>query len=159
MEKTIEITPPKGYEIDKEKSTFEKIVFKPIEEKLPECQEDLGDVKGYFTDAYSAINDNEVTLSTQNVNRNVWPTYEEAEASLYLAMLLQLRNAYNGDWVPDWNDPEQPKHAILMLEDEAVCDVVFHVRHPLVFKSPELQKKFILYPEIREYIMKAAPLL
>lgn len=77
----------------------------------------------------------------------------------YLAMLLQLRNAYNGDWVPDWNDPEQPKHAILMLEDEAVCDVVFHVRHPLVFKSPELQKKFILYPEIREYIMKAAPLL
>lgn len=37
MEKTIEITPPKGYEIDKEKSTFEKIVFKPIEEKLPEC--------------------------------------------------------------------------------------------------------------------------
>ena len=29
--KTIKINPPKGYEVDKEKSTFEEIVFKPIQ--------------------------------------------------------------------------------------------------------------------------------
>lgn len=159
MEKTIEINVPAGYEIDKEKSTFEKIVFKPVpEEKLPECWEDLEYVTGYWiNNTLEIINTCKSQASAHN--RNVWPSRKEAEASIYLAMLLQLRNAYNGDWVPDWNDPEQPKHAILMLEDEAVCDVVFHVRHPLVFKSPELQKKFILYPEIREYILRAAPLL
>ena len=35
MEKEINISIPEGYEIDKEKSTFEKIVFKKIENKLP----------------------------------------------------------------------------------------------------------------------------
>ena len=46
MEKSIKIDVPKGYEIDKEKSTFERIVFKPIiEEKLPECWEDLKSIE------------------------------------------------------------------------------------------------------------------
>ena len=38
MEKELKIEVPKGYEIDKEKSTFEKIVFKKVEDpfsKLP----------------------------------------------------------------------------------------------------------------------------
>ena len=34
-EKSINISIPEGYEIDKEKSTFTKIVFKKIESKLP----------------------------------------------------------------------------------------------------------------------------
>ena len=32
MEKNVKITPPEGYEIDKEKSTFEIIVFKKLED-------------------------------------------------------------------------------------------------------------------------------
>jgi len=34
MEKEIKITPPDGYEIDKENSTFECIKFKPIEKNF-----------------------------------------------------------------------------------------------------------------------------
>jgi hypothetical protein len=158
MEREIKINVPEGYEIDREKSTFEKIVFKPIEKKLPECWEDLGEVNGYWSDGSSGIQ-RECGAVVSSDNRNVWPTYEEAEASLYLAMLLQLRDAYNGDWVPDWDDPEQPKHVIVISGDNPVCNVVFHVRRSLVFKSPELQKKFILFPKIKEYILKAAPLL
>ncbi|HOG38227.1 MAG TPA: hypothetical protein PLD95_02030 [bacterium] len=48
MEKTVEINVPDGYEIDKEKSTFEKIVFKAIEQNLPECWEDLKSIEGYY---------------------------------------------------------------------------------------------------------------
>ena len=33
MEKELKIEIPKGYEIDKEKSTFEKIVFKKIDNR------------------------------------------------------------------------------------------------------------------------------
>jgi hypothetical protein len=32
--KQLKITPPKGYEVDKEKSTFETIIFKEIKNKL-----------------------------------------------------------------------------------------------------------------------------
>lgn len=32
MEKELKITPPIGYEIDRQKSTFEKIIFKKIPE-------------------------------------------------------------------------------------------------------------------------------
>lgn len=35
MEKELKITPPIGYEIDRQKSTFEKIVFKKIEPCKP----------------------------------------------------------------------------------------------------------------------------
>ena len=34
MEKSVKITPPEGYEVDKEKSTFENIVFKEIKKEL-----------------------------------------------------------------------------------------------------------------------------
>lgn len=37
--KEVKITPPEGYEIDKEKSTFEEIVFKPIENDFPKSWE------------------------------------------------------------------------------------------------------------------------
>ena len=48
MEKTIKITPPEGYEVDKEKSTFSEIVFKKLEPNLPMSWEELKEVKGYF---------------------------------------------------------------------------------------------------------------
>ena len=48
MEKTLKITPPEGYEVDKEKSTFSEIIFKKIEPNLPMSWEELGVVKGYF---------------------------------------------------------------------------------------------------------------
>ena len=159
MEKTIEITPPEGYEINKEKSTFEKIVFKPIGEKLPECWEDLGDIKGYWTNIYSNITKAAAPLRAIYHNRNIWPSREEAEASLYLAMLLQLRNAYNGDWVSNWNNEYQHKYVVSMLENNIDIDDTFIRNRPLAFKSAELRDKFISHPEIRKYILKAAPLL
>lgn len=39
--KELKIQAPEGYEIDKENSTFEKIVFKKEERKLPKKWEDL----------------------------------------------------------------------------------------------------------------------
>ena len=35
--KELKIEVPQGYEIDKENSTFEKIVFKKVEKELPKC--------------------------------------------------------------------------------------------------------------------------
>ena len=46
--KELKIQVPEGYEIDKEKSTFEKIVFKKVEKELPKSWEDLYEVGGWF---------------------------------------------------------------------------------------------------------------
>nr|DAU65294.1 MAG TPA: hypothetical protein [Caudoviricetes sp.] len=45
--KELKIEVPQGYEIDKENSTFEKIVFKKVEKELPKSWEDLGEIKRY----------------------------------------------------------------------------------------------------------------
>ena len=48
-EKTIEIIAPEGYEVDKEKSSFEKIVFRALPDKgLPRSWEELNNVSGYY---------------------------------------------------------------------------------------------------------------
>ena len=53
--KEMKIQVPEGYEIDKENSTFEKIVFKKVENELPKSWEDLMTVKGYCVDTFSKI--------------------------------------------------------------------------------------------------------
>lgn len=51
MEKSINIIPPEGYEVDKEKSTFEKIVFKKKDSDINNSDKQ---VLGYY---YSSISD------------------------------------------------------------------------------------------------------
>ncbi len=45
--KEIKISPPEGFEIDKENSTFELIKFKQLEKKFPESWDNLGVVNGF----------------------------------------------------------------------------------------------------------------
>jgi len=158
MEKSIKIDVPKGYEIDKEKSTFERIVFKPIiEENLPECWEDLKSIEGYYTEANSSIGCAEPSRIIPQ-NMNIWPTYKEAEASIALAQLFQLRNAYNGDWTPDWEDYDERKYQVITQGDQINVVALDDCCSPLVFKSLELGEKFISCPKIRELIEKASPM-
>ena len=44
--KKLEIKIPENYEIDKEKSTFECIVFKEVKKQV--SWDDFGEVKGYY---------------------------------------------------------------------------------------------------------------
>lgn len=93
--KELNIIAPEGYEIDKENSTFEKIVFKKINE-LPKTWEDLK----YISGAYISILSNVTTINfvkTDSSTKDIFPTKELAEAALALAQLLQLRDRYNGD--------------------------------------------------------------
>lgn len=53
--KTFKINIPEGYEIDKDESTFEKIVFKKIEKKLITSWEELHSIKGYYVKGDSSI--------------------------------------------------------------------------------------------------------
>lgn len=153
--KEFKIQAPEGYEIDKEKSTFENIVFKKVENELPKSWEDLYEVGGWFVDFQSKV----VTsgsMRTADSVKNRFPTIEEAEACLALAQLCQLRDRYNDGWKPDWNDGTN-KYSIYFTRDEidGVCEYCSH--RVLAFKTLELRDKFL--ENFGDLIELAKPLL
>ena len=153
--KELKIEVPQGYEIDKENSTFEKIVFKKIV-GLPKSWEDLPFVDGWFVDAKCRIIGTE-NLTTQEHNKNTFPTKEEAEACLALAQLCQLRDRYNGGWKPDWDNDEELKYAIKISNNKTTVCVLTATSSVLSFKSAYLRDEFL--ENFRDLIETAKPLL
>lgn len=89
--KSVKITPPKGYIVDEENSTFEEIKFKPI-----------------------------VCLTIGDVTKKVFNTnkLEDAERNIAFSKLLQIARYYNGNWEPNWCNINEPKYYIYMCEDK-----------------------------------------
>lgn len=152
--KDLKITPPEGYEIDKEASTFEHIVFKPIQKQLPKSWEELDVIKGWFVNTGSEIGYTQV--GTYRHNRSVFVTEEQAEASIALAQLTQLREVYRQGWKPNWNEGSA-KDVIEKYSGEVVGDSYFNRSFFLAFQSEEVRDQFL--KNFKELIEKASPLL
>lgn len=153
--KEFKIQVPEGYEIDKENSTFENIVFKKEERKLPKKWEDLYEVKGWFVDFHSDV----VTsgsMRTADSVKNRFPTKEEAKACIALAQLCQLRDRYNDGWKPDWKDSTE-KYVIYFHADEIYSGDSYGAQDVLYFKTEELRNEFL--ENFRGLIETAKPLL
>jgi hypothetical protein len=113
--KEIKITPPEGYEIDKENSTFEKIVFKKIGPKR------FIDDKNYTGVAYFINYDSEV-VRDENVhlnyrgNYNGFATRKMAEASIAMARISQImmQDSRFGGFIigEEWCDSNIKKYCI-----------------------------------------------
>lgn len=155
--KELKIEVPQGYEINKEKSTFEKIVFKKVEKELPKCWEELGEIKGWYVDSFSDILPCDKCNSNEDTDKNMFPTVEEAEACLALSQLCQLRDRYNDGWKPDWTDDNQFKWNIHVFKDDIYTMANLFVKKVLVFKTQELRDKFL--ENFRDLIETAKPLL
>lgn len=134
--KELKIEIPSGHEIDKEKSTFEKIVFKKIEEKYPNSVKDI-EGRSYYIGACGGIES--LTDSTPN-NMS---TKERAEGVLALIQLMELKDAYNEiDGNKDFLKFE--KRHIIYLDRLEVYDVVeLKYKQPLQFKKESTAKLFL----------------
>lgn len=155
-EKTIEIIAPEGYEVDKEKSSFEKIVFRALPDKgLPRSWEELGEISGAYVSTQGVVLE-WAGMSNCPENRNVFPTIEEAEASIALAQLCQLRDRYNGGWKPDWLDDGR-KYVIYFAGEKMNTARMTGIQFVLAFKTEELRDKFM--ENFSDLIEKAKPLL
>ena len=89
MEKELKIEVPQGYEIDRQKSTFEKIVFKKIPENPKTWEEYCSLMKGktvYYT------NCNTITVSGFSDAHDKFVNKKRAEQFIALGKLLQLRD-------------------------------------------------------------------
>jgi hypothetical protein len=155
--KEMKIQVPEGYEIDRENSTFESIVFKKVEAKeLPKRWEDLKIIDGFFVSNLGYIEKVSDNYTAANHNKNIFPTKEEAEACLALAQLCQLRDRYNDGWKPDWTDFTM-KPSIYFHKEIATTGENRSERTILYFRSEKIRDEFL--ENFGDLIKTAKPLL
>lgn len=154
--KSLKINVPKGYEIDKDKSTFENIVFKKISE-LPSSWEELEYIDGYYLDAFSNIIYTDLNPEKKLYeHKNIFKTKEQAEASIALAQLSQLRDVYRQGWEPNWNDMIS-KFCIYFYKNKLATIPYFGTNTFLSFQNEETAELFL--ENFRDLIEKAKPLM
>ena len=141
----IEFTIPEGYIIDNSKSTESKIVCKPIELKYPKLWNEafLSEViKGYYVEGSSIeyTGHNKCTIE----DRYTFKTEKQAASSLAYAQLTQLMAlpCYNGDWAPNWDDPNQERYCITRMKYDIVKLDYSGYFSFLAFKSEKVRDEF-----------------
>ena len=129
---------PEGMEVCKEKSTENVVVFK---EKVNSTRwEDLGGIRGYYTDEYSDV-EYYHRSNPDKVNSNVYATQPQCKAHLAQAQLSQIMKEVNGDWEADWRDDSQTKYAIILFVFGYDVGEYTTLRKFLAFKSQELAEQ------------------
>lgn len=91
MEKELKIEIPQGYEIDRQKSTFEKIIFKKITEN-PKTWEEYCELTKGNTSNYANATTLMVCKDRFNGAYNEFSTKKRAEQFIALGKLIQLRD-------------------------------------------------------------------
>ena len=127
--KELKIEVPEGYEIDKENSSFEKIVFK--KKKEINCWEDLTHVPGVYITENSLLSITEVGL-IQPYNKNIFLNEKYAKSALALAQISQLLPYYDTD--VDWTASNE-KFCISCLENRIEVRTWERVYHVLAFNT------------------------
>lgn len=147
--KELKIEIPEGYEIDKENSSFEKIVFKKKIEV--NCWEDLKSITGVYIDKYSYF-DLAKEGQTNIYNKNVFLNEKYAKSSLALAQISQLLPYYDTDVY--WNILD-PKYCICRVKKElAILPFAKHY-HILAFNTESEAERFLKHNEqlIKDFYM------
>lgn len=142
MGKSLKVVPPQGYEIDVEKSTFDEIIFRKVEPKLPMSFEELGGIRGWYIESDTCrICEQRTPLSGISPSvKDVWPTKELAEASLAMSQLMQLRKAWVGDWEADWVSGQ---NWCVCVVGEILCVSFRRYNSPLSFPTREMGVDFL----------------
>lgn len=138
--KKLKINIPEGYEIDREKSTFEEIIFKKVEDplaKLPKTWEEYcKQTEGYVSYFFSSPNS--IIKSWFEGSYNEFMTEERVRQYVTLGKLLQLRDY----WVKGYSEFRYAVYGD-KLDGTAICDWRDNINHPLTFPTREMAQKFV----------------
>lgn len=145
--KEIVITPPEGFEVDEENSTFQKIIFKKKKEFSSNweefCKKYPVKEGEYYINVFSQIS---TTVSENSRNcfyKNYIPNKKLAEAFLALMQLITIREKeYTKGWEPNWDDIND-KYEILIINNELTISTSSFTSHPLSFHTRELAEEFL----------------
>ena len=147
--KELKITIPENHEIDwQESAKQEKIVFKKKDTKPRSWKEYC---KNHYGDYYYITSDsNIVGLGYNPGHCELSPVYakntiyskELAEAFLAMMQLMSLRQAWIGDWKPNWKNPDIKKWCII-FECELKVSYFYSNSRALSFPTIEMTKDFM----------------
>lgn len=150
--KEMKIKIPAGCEVDiiEMQDGAAVITFKEKERKLPKSLEEFCEMyprkekEAFITsDSCIEVSGIERKFKLENQDKNNLPDRDTAEAVLALCKLIQLRNAYNGGWVPDWFDYHQTKYVINFVEKGIVMGDRTTCGELLYFENRELRDEFL----------------
>ena len=136
---------PKGYEIDQQNSTTEKIIL--VKKSIYP-----GDWEDYFIDNYieGFYIEGEYAEHTFIINcgyqdKSVFKTKKQAQTSIAYAQLTQLMAlpCYNGTWTPNWESSGQTKYCIIRWKNTIETYTVGFGFEFLAFKSKETRDIFL----------------
>lgn len=134
MEKELKIEVPQGYEIDRQKSTFEKIIFKKIPENPKTWEEYCELTKGSYSN-YANATTNMVYKDRYTGSYNEFTTKERAEQFIALGKLLQLRDYWVGDWKRNLDN-------IYIIYKNVIIAAVHNSDFPLTFPTRKMAEEF-----------------
>ena len=158
--KKLKINIPEGYEIDKEKSTFEEIVFKKVEDplaKLPKTWEEYCKRTKGYTSYYGDPIDDDTHETKFSKFYNEFSTKERAKQYIALGKLLQLRDYWVGDWKRNSSSLANTYFIYNNAVRNTVVAKIYGENFPLTFPTKEMAEKFKEY--FRDLIKKAYPLV
>ena len=141
--KELKIQIPDGYEIDKEKSTFEKIVFKKKKNTKPRSWEEYLELNTGFDGAGINWNCGGVqTTGLHHRGKAIVPTHL-AQPFIAMMQLMSLRQAWIGDWKPDWSCGYSSNYCIIGAGDRFDVCILGKCRYALSFPTIEMAKDFM----------------
>ena len=160
--KELKVEVPKGYEIDKENSTFEFIKFKPKGIKtwndlcVASLNSDEVRVSGYrIWDDYSNIYATN-KLIARDYSRNVFLTEKEAKSALAMSQISQLMPYYGGAITDEeWLDGDITKYVITRYEGQSSLDITIFWYRFLAFHTEEQRDSFYENNEqlVKDFLM------
>lgn len=153
------IVPPDGYVLDRENSTFERIVFRPIQKPKRWRDDESAMIGGYaINEIYSRVFPIS-EISNQLQNYCVFATEKQANAALAMARISQIM--YNdkrfGGVITDgeWNSTASSKYTIERYGDEVIIQSACNTYHFLAFHTSKQRDLFLEENRdlINEYFM------
>lgn len=123
--------------------------------ELPKSWEDMKDIKGYYVNLESCPEI--VDGLTYEDNKHIFATKEQAEASIALAQLSQLREVYRNGWVPDQGDDDTFKYCIEFYDNKIYKDTYTNAAQFLSFQDEETRDLFL--ENFKDLIETAKPLM
>lgn len=143
---------PDGFEIDKENSTLELIVFKEIIKTR--TFKDIKYIDGYYINTHSYIC--EIDQANDSTNRNVFLTEKHAKSALAMAQISQLIPYYGGAITDEeWNNQNMPKFVLYRNGNGIKSDTMWNTYEFIAFHTKEQRDDFLKYNErlVRDYFM------
>ena len=151
MEKELKIEIPQGYKIDRQNSTFEKIIFKKITEN-PKTWEEYCKYAKDCPSYYCSPRQTNICETRFDGLYNEFLTKERVKQYVALGKLLQLRDY----WVKGYSEFRYALYGDC-LDRIAICDFLDNVHYPLTFPTKEMAKEF--KDCFSDLINKAFPLI